>query len=186
MAFDLTETFFNDTWRVYAHHPTDADWTHKSYAPIGMISSVADFWTVWNSCAACVDRTMLFVMREHVFPSWDDPACIDVSIGSIIVDSASAPGTFRDIVQRALGETLIANNNNQTRTWSDVNGVSIGPKNGFCVVKVWTASRDADATQFRFPPRVDRAKVRFQPCRTHIAGARTVRPRACPAHCGRA
>ena len=164
----LPDTFLNDTWRVYAHHPSNADWTHKSYTPVGIVASVGDFWTVWNSCVACVDRTMLFFMREHVFPSWDDPACIEGAIASVIVDAGQATAVFRDIVQRALGETLVAG----AAAWTDINGVSIGPKNGFCVVKVWLAKRDATANHLKLPPVVDASKVRFQPCRAHIAGAR--------------
>lgn len=172
---DNSSPFLNDTWRVYAHNPTDADWTHRSYAPIGLVTSVDEFWTVWNSCAPCVDRTMLFFMREHVFPSWDDPACIEGSIGSAIVGVDGAPDVFREVVQRALGETLTSDG----REWSMVNGVSIGPKNGFCVVKVWTGERDTVAKQIRWPGRVDPSKVRFQPCRAHIACARAPPPALC-------
>lgn len=160
--------FFNDTWRAYVHHPNDTDWTHASYKSVGMLSNVDDFWLMWNACEPVITGTMLFVMREGVFPTWDDAACIDGSIGSAIVPETRAPEVFRDIVQMAVGE-CIARSPGQ---WSDVNGVSVAPKKGFCVVKLWTSSTEKNADDFVWPIGIDASKVRFQPCRAHIASIR--------------
>jgi hypothetical protein len=161
--------FFNDSWRAYVHDPNDPRWTRESYASIGIISCVDDFWALWNACNPVIDRTMLFIMREHVFPSWDDPACIDGAIGSAIVPRDGSARAFRDLVQRALGECLVRD----SRTWSDVNGVSIAPKNGFCVLKVWMNTPDRDASRIQLPDVINSARVRYQPCRKHIEFSRT-------------
>ena len=162
------EVFFNDTWRAYVHHPNDSRWTRESYAPLGMLSCVSDMWTLWNSCESVVDRTMMFIMREHVFPVWDDPACIEGSIGSAIVPQKDALAAFQDLACRALGEVLMRS----SLDWADLNGVSIAPKNGFCVVKVWMRTCECDASRLALPSMLDPGSVRFQPCRNRIESAR--------------
>lgn len=158
------DEFFNDTWRVYAHHPQDSDWTHSSYKPVGMLSCASDFWSIWNAAEPVIERTMLFVMREHIFPSWDDPACINGSIAAAMVTDTEAAPAFLEIAQRAVGETLLRD----PVAWADVNGVSIGPKRASCVIKVWMATDEQNADRLRLPETVDSTTVRTQPCRAYI------------------
>lgn len=166
MACD--DVFFNDTWRAYVHHPNVTDWTHASYKSVGVLSGVDDFWLLWNACEPVITRTMMFVMRENVFPTWDDAACIDGAIGSALVPETRAPEVFREMVGMALGEWLAR----CPGRWSEVNGVSIAPKKEFCVVKLWTTSTENKSGDFHWPTGIDGSKVRFQPCRTHIASIR--------------
>lgn len=164
-----SDTFLNDTWRAYVHHPNDVDWTRESYTSIGILSSVSDFWSTWNAVVPVVERTMLFFMREHIFPSWDDPACIDGCIASVIVHQSQAAETFERIVQCTLGEVLVRDKSK----WDLVNGVSIGPKKGFCVIKIWIAEDGVGADALDLPGTVDRTSIRMQPCRKHIEVARS-------------
>ena len=160
----MAEVFFNDTWRAYAHDPNDPNWTRSSYKSLGIVSCVSDFWTLWNSCRAVVDRTMIFIMREHVFPSWDDDACIDGCIASAIVPVDESTDVFEDLVKRALGERLASD----PLRWDCVNGVSIAPKNGICVVKVWLSAVQESACGLKLPAKMVPRTMRFQACRQHI------------------
>lgn len=183
------EGFLEDTWGAYAHGPLDRDWRHCSYRILGApISDIAGFWLLWNSISDLVTRSMVFVMRDGVHPSWDDPANLDGSIASAIVPMADSPAAFLELVQMALGETLVvdrgtddAGDSNQTSgrterseppesrgTHMDLNGVSIGPKRGFCVIKVWMRTLETDTSRIRFPPSIDAARVRVRPCRDHM------------------
>lgn len=158
--------FFDDTWSVHVHSPVDSDWRLQSYKVLRPLSSVNDFWMLWNSIEHCVTRTMLFVMRDGIHPSWDDPANLDGSIAACIVKTAEAASVFCDVVQRVVSERLCP------ESPCDVNGVSMGPKKGFCVIKIWMATTEADSERLSLPASIDRSAVRVQPCRAHINSAK--------------
>ena len=162
------DTFFNDSWTVYAHSPNDVDWTHKSYRVLGVLSSVDDFWTMWNSIKPFADRVMLFCMREHVFPAWDDPECIDGCIVSYVVPVQEAAEAMCALISRALGEILYKH----SVEWSMVNGVSIGPKKGICVLRVWMKTCDTNPDDLNVPHAMTCDEVRVQPCRRRIESNR--------------
>jgi hypothetical protein len=167
MGSESANTFFDDTWIAHAHNPQDPDWRHQSYRLLGPpVSCIDDFWVWWNSVKGCVTRTMSFMMREGVHPSWDDPANIDGCIASAMVPEHMACDTFKRVVQCALGETLAVAN-------CDINGVSMGPKRGICVIKVWMRTLQTDASCLNFPKGIDAGSVRVQPCRQHLDSART-------------
>lgn len=163
----MNDVFLSDTWAAYAHHPSDGNWTHASYRLLGIISSVSDFWDMWNSASPFVDRTMLFVMREHVFPAWDDPECIEGCIASVTVPLQHAAASFQEVLQRVLGHCLLTAD--AADHWH-VNGASIGPKNGFCVIKIWFKAQDVSPDSVRVSHAASCARI--TPCRDQIKRCR--------------
>ena len=161
------DTFLPDVWQWFGHNPTDKDWTMKSYRLLGHpCSSVSDFWTIINSARPVIERTMIFVMREGCLPTWDDPACVDGSLVSVLVSYDKAAAIFTDTCVRALGETLVGD------TESDIVGISMSPKRMHCVIKVWTRHQVDLQTvrQWALPPSVDKDDVRIEASRKHISG----------------
>lgn len=170
------EVFLPDVWQWFGHNPTDKDWTLRSYRLLGPpCSSVDDFWTVVNSVRPLMERSMLFAMRDGVMPMWDDPACVDGSLVSVLLPYDRAGPVFVDMCMRAMGETLVTD----ARALSDggdatVVGVSTSPKRLHCVVKVWTSREvtEADLQGWAFPREVNRKDVRIEKSRKHISEAR--------------
>jgi hypothetical protein len=78
---------------------------------------------------------MFFAMREHVFPCWDDANNIDGGCLSIKVPVDAVPSTWEYLVKRTLGETLVVD----PKRWESLNGISVSPKRGFCIFKLWMA-----------------------------------------------
>lgn len=150
------ETFLHDAWCIYLHDPNDSDWTHASYKLLKVVSSIEDFWRVWNAISPKVSECMFFFMREHVFPAWDDPSNINGCIASILVSRSEACGLFGQVVKSALGEYM-----NQA---GEVNGVSISPKNGTNVIKVWLGEASVP-DNFSFPVNVQSSNIQIKPCR---------------------
>ena len=66
------ELFLNDVWNVYFHDPLDVDWTIPSYIRLSSISSVEQYWENMNCMKSQVHKGIFFIMREYVFPCWDD------------------------------------------------------------------------------------------------------------------
>eukprot|EP00798_Chlamydomonas_sp_ICE-L_P024992 gene24994-10652_t len=70
---EASPLFLNDIWTVYFHNPQDHDWTYDSYVRLGNISTAEEVLAYIDIMREDVQNGMFFVMREHVFPCWDDP-----------------------------------------------------------------------------------------------------------------
>lgn len=145
----MTEKYLNDTWNIYFHDPFDKDWTTKSYTLLGLISSIEDFWN--NIKCLCksdekfininlpeneyLTYGMFFIMREHIFPCWDDVENINGGRLSIKILKDKVFPFWIDICSKLLGETLL--HPEYIDLWNHLNGISISPKKQFCIVKIW-------------------------------------------------
>jgi translation initiation factor 4E len=141
MAAAATEdVFLNDTWKLFFHNPSDSNWTMESYVPVSIISSVDDFWESVNAISPWLSTGMFFLMREHVFPCWDDAYNIDGGCYSVRVPKERAEECMKEMMMATIGETLLIPEKRES--WSKINGVSISPKNAFNVIKVWMGKGD--------------------------------------------
>jgi hypothetical protein len=129
------DIFLNDVWSVYFHDPNNTNWTHSSYIHMGEISTVDDFWNHHKNYINHANKAMFFIMREHVFPSWDDPSNIRGGCLSIKVLKDEMPKFWEDLCIRTLGEDVLTDNVKDK--WQLINGISTSPKKHFCIVKIW-------------------------------------------------
>ncbi len=141
------ELWLEGVWSFYFHDPDDNDWTLESYKRLGDVSSVEEMWNVLRATTKHSQAGMFFVMREHVFPCWDDPSNIDGGCVSIKVPMDAVPATWEYLVKRALGETLVID---KTK-WESLNGISISPKRGFCIFKLWMSDAGWVRNNFLLP-----------------------------------
>lgn len=148
------EIYLNDTWNIYFHDPFEKDWTTKSYILISPLSSINDFWININcliykgslekyntdefkiqDIEEYLTRGMFFIMREHIFPCWDDAENINGGRLSIKILKEKTLSFWINICSKLLGETLLKKE--YKKHWNIVNGISISPKKQFCIVKIW-------------------------------------------------
>lgn len=127
------DCLLNDSWTFYFHDPMNNNWTLESYKRLGDVSSVGDFLAMHAMINDFISHGMFFLMREHVFPCWDDKHNIDGGCISLKVNGDHVASVWSELSKRLIGETLVKNYGD----WSHVNGVSISPKRGFCIVKIW-------------------------------------------------
>lgn len=127
--------FLNDTWNLYFHDPLDANWNTQSYHCLGNIGSINEFWYHFLSLKQNLHKGMFFIMREHIFPIWDDPFNIDGGCMSIKVLKENMAEFLEDLCVKLLGETLITDT--KLQLWDKVNGISSSPKKSFCIIKIW-------------------------------------------------
>jgi hypothetical protein len=158
----MEDIFLNDTWRAFFHDPADADWTMQSYVPLMTVGSVKDAWKLHNTVDEVVADGMFFVMREHVFPCWDDKYNIDGGSVSIRVAHQATRAVFHDLCQRMLGETLVGDD------WDHVNGISVSPKKAFNIIKLWLSGPDAFEKGALWLPQEHAAGAIYTPFRQHI------------------
>ncbi len=146
------DILLNDLWTVYFHDPSDTDWTNKSYIRIGDIASVDDYWTHARSWGTQIYQGMFFVMRDGIFPCWDDANNIDGGCLSIKVTKENMYEFWPNTFMKLIGETLLKDpyKNNQ---WKLINGISMSPKKHFCILKIWIKTPELVHEQFDIIPK---------------------------------
>ena len=152
-----TPVFFQDVWTLYFHDPDDVNWNLNSYIRLGDMSTVQDFWEHHEAIASYLSNGMFFVMREHVFPCWDDPHNIKGGCISIKVLKEDLPAVWEHLIVRMLGERLFSPAADEDcDAWSVVTGLSVSPKRYFCIIKIWLGSQKyTDPRMFRLPETYD-------------------------------
>lgn len=136
------DIYLNDVWTMYFHDPNDTSWTNESYVNIGNISTVDDFWNHSTYFKEHIHKGMFFLMREHVFPYWDDPSNIHGGCFSIKVLKDDMGMYWEDMCIKLLGENLFSEEADNKTKWDFINGISTSPKKHFCIVKIWTRNTD--------------------------------------------
>ena len=131
----MEDLFLNDIWNVYFHDPNDINWNTNSYINMGSINSITEFWQHYTNLKDHVHQGMFFIMREYVFPMWDDKENINGGCMSIKVLKENIEVYWQDLSIKMLGETLIKDE--CIKNWSLVNGISTSPKKHFCIIKIW-------------------------------------------------
>ena len=64
----------SDKWALWAHLPHNTDWSIKSYIKISTLSTVEEPIGVTESLPTLlVENCMLFLMRDGIKPTWEDP-----------------------------------------------------------------------------------------------------------------
>ena len=131
----MDDDYLNDIWAVYFHDPYDINWNTNSYINIGTINSISDFWNHTACLKDHLHQGMFFIMREYVFPMWDDKENINGGCLSIKVLKENIDTYWQDLSMKLLGETLLKPAHRHK--WDFVNGISTSPKKHFCIIKIW-------------------------------------------------
>lgn len=148
------DIMLQDTWTYRFHDPDDSDWTLSSYVRLADVSSVADLWEVHCSVQKRLMDGMFFVMREHVFPCWDDPQNINGGCISFKILKTELHAFWEELLFGVLGEVMVRLQDDETDadTWSVINGISTSPKRYYCIVKLWLRDgRRFERQHFRLP-----------------------------------
>lgn len=127
----------NDKWTLWTHLPHDIDWSVDSYKKIDSFDTVEGAVTLCEILPEkMVKNCMLFIMRNGIQPTWEDPknntgGCFSYKVNNKVVESA-----WTNLLYSLVGETLSRNNN----LMKTINGITISPKKNFCIVKIWFSS----------------------------------------------
>eukprot|EP00798_Chlamydomonas_sp_ICE-L_P017295 gene17294-23606_t len=124
---DDPEMFHVDDSEMFYGH------TYESYARLGNISTTEETLAYIDIMREDLPHGMFFVMREHVFPCWDDLLNIGGTTVSLKILKECVVQDWEDIVCSVLGKTFMKDESLS----SAVNGISISPKRSFCIIKIW-------------------------------------------------
>lgn len=121
------------TWSLYYHEPEDSNWTANSFVLIcNQINSIERFWEIYNLLPKTTFHLgMFFLMREQILPIWETDANVNGGYWSYKVPIADVFQIWESLSAHLVSEQL-------TPTESQLlTGISISPKKGFCVIKIW-------------------------------------------------
>lgn len=150
----------NDVWTYYFHDPDNNDWSYKSYNMLCTLSCIQDFWVAHSVLKDKIHLGMFFLMREHVFPCWDDENNKYGGCLSIKVLKQDMPAFWEELSMRVLGENLLKREN--LKLWDHVNGISCSPKKHFCIVKIWLKTEEINNESYLMLPPKNYGEVLYK------------------------
>lgn len=127
----------NNEWKLYFHDPDESDWSEKSYVKVCTINTIEDFWTLSNILPESFYTGMFFLMRGNIKPLWEDSENINGGYFSYKIPMSETLKTWISVSSRLVAETIIDNS-------KAINGISISPKKGFCILKLWMKENKMD------------------------------------------
>jgi hypothetical protein len=133
----------NTNWCLWYHSINDKQWNKQSYKHIYTLTNLYDIQGLHEVIQKIhLQNGLFFLMREDVFPTWEDPdnregCCVSYKVpGQILKEQWAA------IVDRILTEDILKDKDQ----WNQVNGLSISPKKEFNIVKIWLRNTIEDYT----------------------------------------
>jgi translation initiation factor 4E len=118
-------------WSLYYHSPTDNNWGINSYTNIHSINTIEDFWSLFQKISELqLSSGMFFIMRGNIKPVWEDEQNKKGGCWSYKVSKKDAYKGWIELSVSLIGENI-------TKKSLMINGISISPKKGFCVIKIW-------------------------------------------------
>ena len=122
-------------WNYYYHLPNDKNWNLASYKFImtdinTLEKLIAVNETVTNNI---IKNCMLFMMREGVTPMWEDNCNRNGGCFSYKVSNKVVVNVWRELTYLLCCNSLTIDKTHMKL----VNGITISPKRGFCIVKIW-------------------------------------------------
>jgi len=123
-----------DRWTLWAHLPHNTDWSIKSYIQIYTFASVEETIAVTETLPpVLVENCMLFLMKEGIKPTWEDPQNRNGGCFSYKVSNKNVAAVWKDLTYVVVGGTV----SKQDSYVNKVTGITISPKKNFCIIKIW-------------------------------------------------
>jgi len=124
----------NTNWCLWYHSINDTNWKKNSYKNLYTLKNLYDIKSLNDTIGKIhLQNGMFFLMRENIFPTWEDPdnregCCISFKISSNILKEE-----WDSIMNLVLIEDILKDKENSEY----LNGISISPKKEFNIIKLW-------------------------------------------------
>jgi hypothetical protein len=120
------------SWSVYYHEPEDSSWTAESYKRLAVVSNWESLGSILRELGPHkTTNGLLRIMRGDVSPLWENKVNIRGGSYCLKITRKNAIEVFqRYLAAAALGSGA-------TDPANEIVGVTISPKKGFCIIKIW-------------------------------------------------
>jgi len=135
----------NSKWCLWYHSINNNKWTKESYKKIININNLLDYhFLQMNFERQHLQNGMFFIMRDGIFPTWEDPdnregCCISFKISNTVLQDQ-----WNFIINRILTEDILKDRDK----YKNINGVSIAPKKEFNILKIWLRNHNENYDEF--------------------------------------
>ena len=133
------DKILSNEWVLWTHSLSSNDWSLKGYKKIYTITTVGDFWKIFNNFSKLgPDCFHIYLMKKDITPMWEDDANRNGGICSLKIDFDKSFSEFEDICKNVVLNKFL------TDEGDDINGVSFSPKINsrcsFAIIKIWNGS----------------------------------------------
>lgn len=120
------------SWTLYFHSPEETKWTLNTFISLGSMKKWEDFWGIIDALKPeSLSDGMFFMMRDPSPPLWESHQNIRGGCYSFRCEKKDASDIYLNHIISAMIGLLSINVDNR------INGISISPKRGFNIVKIW-------------------------------------------------
>jgi len=135
----------NTQWCLWYHSINDTSWDKKSYKDLYTIRDLYGLKAMNDTILPHhLQNGMFFIMREDIFPTWEDPENRNGSCLSFKISGSILKEQWNYIVERILTEDILIDKNKS----NCINGLSIAPKKEFNILKIWFRDYDEDYSEY--------------------------------------
>ena len=135
----------NTEWVLWYHSINDTQWNKQSYKNLFTITNLYELKIINdNLLKNHLQNGMYFIMRDGIFPTWEDPdnregCCISFKISGRVLHEE-----WNFIINRILTEDILKDRDK----YENINGVSIAPKKEFNILKIWLRNHNENYDEF--------------------------------------
>jgi hypothetical protein len=141
----MPEYKLQSQWILWNHGLNDKSWTNDSYKNIFTFNNLNDI-KIYNDNLDLLQlqNSMYFLMREDIFPTWEDSNNKNGCCASYKIPSNDIVNIWYKCIQNILCENLHKNKDN----YDIINGISISPKKEFNIIKIWFKRKLKDVNTY--------------------------------------
>jgi hypothetical protein len=134
----------NNKWILWSHNNKN-DWTINGYKKMYEISSVYEFWKIYNNWDKLggLTKNNLFLMKENIIPIWEDENNINGGCWSFKNVESNAYELWEDLSCNLVTDNLCPTISNE------IVGLSIAlKKNNNIIIKIWNINSKNNSLKF--------------------------------------
>jgi hypothetical protein len=141
----MSEYKLQSQWILWNHGLNDKSWSNDSYKNIFTFNNLNDI-KIYNDNLDLLQlqNSMYFLMREDIFPTWEDSNNKNGCCASYKIPSNDIVNIWYKCIQNILCENLHKNKDN----YDIINGISISPKKEFNIIKIWFKKKLKDVNTY--------------------------------------
>jgi|TARA_B100001769_G_scaffold270913_1_gene262866 hypothetical protein len=120
-------------WSFWFHSSRNASWSRDSYNFLTKTKNAEIFWGIFKYLnQSHYNSGIFFIMKEDVFPDWSSPENKDGGFISIKIDTKELHNVCKIWIEYMISNEIIEDKKDDF-----VQGLSISPKNGHYILKLW-------------------------------------------------
>ena len=130
----MSDLKLQNEWILWNHELNNKSWTNDSYKNIFEFKNLYDLKLYFDNLDLLqLQNSMYFIMRNGIFPTWEDKNNKYGCCASFKVLSNDILETWKLLLQNILCENIHKN----IKKYDNINGISISPKKEFNIIKIW-------------------------------------------------